>query len=1021
MRRALALLTALCVLALSGCHAGKDTSTAASDSDGSVTVEKQAFIEFGSQIKSSGITVSTADGSSLKSGTVSGKSYWQMSFGSDRDVLNFKLNDSFLTNISKCDLIFIFEYFGNSENPFVFSYTSASAKKNGVIAQNYALGSEGNWSGKCIRVSDFKAGSGLDGNNFRIQLGTSLKQMWISSVRVVAVDKMIVTYPQIVKTKYDTNSYVVADANVSYYGAVGDGETDDTIAFDTAIDAVAQKGGGTVFVPAGTYKLTASLTIPNGVTLMGDFSAPDGGKVKGTILKAYTPTTDSGNTTSFIQMMAGSSLKGMVIWYPEQTLAGGKATAYPYTVEMMEQQGITVENLYLVNSYNGIKMGSNINALETIRNIYGCTLNMGMYIDYNVDIARFENINFSPNWWLNSGLSGAPDKASLSAWMLENSTAFRLDRIDWSYISDFTANGYKIGIHLGQTENGSGNGQMYKLNITDCNTCIYAEYNNYYGYEITNSTLKANGGKEPVALRLGDNYINSITCHTVTLASSGNYAVEMNGTGSLTMQDCQVQLTSSSGKFGVMDRQGKLAISNTAFSGSGKHVYVGSSAGSASFVNCMTSSTFRLTCDMDSSRLSVKYDAADKDAKLTSPVTSYAVKAAKPASAKLFNAADYGVKPDSGDVSAQLQAAIDAASKAGGGIVYVPYGIYRLDKKVTVKSGVEVRGSCDNPHHTKNVATAFFTAYGKNDPDGDALFTLQSNSGLRGFTVFYDQQTTDKIVPYAYTIRGNGSNVYVVNVTLSYTYQGIDFKTNRCDNHYIESIGLGALKTGIAVGGGSKGGIVRDVQANIHYIGDNTFKGAARDNDVVLNYTHNHLEGFVVSSTTAETMFNNFIFGALHGLAVYDNADAYVIGHGTDSGIKGVYINSNSSKALNFVNTQIVNIGDGDKNYILVDSGFSGTANFYNTDIWGQPSNAVVIKNGTVNLCSGTFFECGDAGVLTMGGNTTVSGLYFGSRSLADCYAREGTKSLRAFGNNFTYEKQISGDVGVTLQGADSK
>lgn len=43
--------------------------------------------------------------------------------------------------------------------------------------------------------------------------------------------------------------------NVKWFGAVGDGVTDDTTAIQAAIDAVEVVGGGTVFFPAGTYRI----------------------------------------------------------------------------------------------------------------------------------------------------------------------------------------------------------------------------------------------------------------------------------------------------------------------------------------------------------------------------------------------------------------------------------------------------------------------------------------------------------------------------------------------------------------------------------------------------------------------------------------------------------------------------------------------------------------------------------------------------------------------------------------------
>lgn len=57
--------------------------------------------------------------------------------------------------------------------------------------------------------------------------------------------------------------------NVLDYGAVGDGTTNSTTAIQAAITAAAV-GGGAVYLPAGDYKLTATLQIPYGVSIFGD-------------------------------------------------------------------------------------------------------------------------------------------------------------------------------------------------------------------------------------------------------------------------------------------------------------------------------------------------------------------------------------------------------------------------------------------------------------------------------------------------------------------------------------------------------------------------------------------------------------------------------------------------------------------------------------------------------------------------------------------------------------------------------
>lgn len=57
--------------------------------------------------------------------------------------------------------------------------------------------------------------------------------------------------------------------NVKHYGATGDGATDDATAIQAAIDAADSAGGGTVFVPSGTYLISTTLTTNPGVYLRG--------------------------------------------------------------------------------------------------------------------------------------------------------------------------------------------------------------------------------------------------------------------------------------------------------------------------------------------------------------------------------------------------------------------------------------------------------------------------------------------------------------------------------------------------------------------------------------------------------------------------------------------------------------------------------------------------------------------------------------------------------------------------------
>lgn len=67
--------------------------------------------------------------------------------------------------------------------------------------------------------------------------------------------------------------------NVKDYGAKGDGKTTDSHAINAAIEAAAEKGGGTVFLPAGTY-LSYSIRLKSNISLYLDHGA---------VLKAAVP------------------------------------------------------------------------------------------------------------------------------------------------------------------------------------------------------------------------------------------------------------------------------------------------------------------------------------------------------------------------------------------------------------------------------------------------------------------------------------------------------------------------------------------------------------------------------------------------------------------------------------------------------------------------------------------------------------------------------------------------------------
>ena len=227
---------------------------------------------------------------------------------------------------------------------------------------------------------------------------------------------------QIIKTKYPTPDVVVAGFNVLDFGALGDGKTDCTEAFQQAMDNMRKAGGGTVFVPEGRYVIKGTLQIPTSVTLRGEWAAPTlkNPAVKGTVLMAYAGRGDT-NGTPFISVSQCAGIKDLSIWYPEQTAED--IVAYPYCLVQAGGDNATFEDLTLVNPYLGIRIGPGGNELHYVHNVYGTPYErQGFASQYDHrHWSPWENIHFSRPWitGCQSGLltMRQPPMDPLAAWI----------------------------------------------------------------------------------------------------------------------------------------------------------------------------------------------------------------------------------------------------------------------------------------------------------------------------------------------------------------------------------------------------------------------------------------------------------------------------------------------------------------------------------------------------------------------------------------------------------------------------
>ena len=94
---------------------------------------------------------------------------------------------------------------------------------------------------------------------------------------------------------------------------------DSTAAFQKALDTAGAAKGGTVYVPAGSYKLFGGVKVPPGVELRGSFEGAHYGNatMRGTMLWAIGGK-DKPDDAPLVTLSRGSGVRGITVYYPHQ-------------------------------------------------------------------------------------------------------------------------------------------------------------------------------------------------------------------------------------------------------------------------------------------------------------------------------------------------------------------------------------------------------------------------------------------------------------------------------------------------------------------------------------------------------------------------------------------------------------------------------------------------------------------------------------------------------------------------------
>ena len=773
-----------------------------------------------------------------------------------------------------------------------------------------------------------------------------------------------------IKTVYSTKDWVISDFVVTdpMFGAKAEPGFDNRAAFQAAIDAAYESGGGVVYIPAGNYEFHSTqigiksvrvrqgtsenkkdfnyeyvLRLHPGVQLRGDWAAPESnnGMVLGTILevrvgknapnydgsvKSWWNDSQAGNAlrttyTSiadrFIEMNAGTGVTNLSIWYPEQNINDVKP--YPWTLFQTQGNCATIEHVTLVNSYNGFNSAPS--ELHYVLDSYITALNKGIEVHVCTDIGRIENVSISPEYWAKSGLPGAPTLAELTAYTKANSVGFQMHRSDWEYISYLHISGYKTGIWIGREPGfaDAPNAQLYEAHVDNCENGLYVEDVNPYGILISNSSFGAAKGGNAVYF-----YKDFSTSTQFNGVEFSGPIVSDGSDGVISFESC---LFGKYSDYALKINNGNVLLSQCHFENADKHVYLGMNMRTLKSVNSGHKQRLKINNHSNDAKIEIitnkkyAFEPIPKGLKTNiiahpRPVSNQVLKA------DFSRATGFNNQRPVKDISSELQSALDALKASGGGTLYLPAGRYLVDKPIKIPSGVELRGSWDVQHHTQNGGTAIFTNYDGGDAGENApsLIQLETNAGIRGITlaqlnIISGEYSAESPRKTPFLIQGQGPKVYVINVTIAIGDKGIDLASYDTSGHYVDYLGGVPLRAGIWVGGGAEGGFIRNMQFNPHYGSRLPEGGQGYPRVAMMRFVQSNCSALKFADVKNQTIFNNFVYGSVYGIHFLKDeitgkypGKMTMIGHGSDGCTYSLFVeDADKDTKIIAVNSELVN------------------------------------------------------------------------------------------------------------------
>ena len=258
----------------------------------------------------------------------------------------------------------------------------------GIITSSALISTAGNVTGANINTTGLVSATGNVTGNFLIGNGSQITGI-VTTVTSLGSANLTYTAPftsSVQRTGQDKYADVVS---VKDFGAVGDTLTDDTAAFQAAINT-----GKSVYVPTGQYRLSNAVAFPTpGQRIYGD------GRTKSVFYIdniSYSFNMSAVGVFVFTSGEPGPSIRDVgIIFEQPDTAVRANLLTYPPAIYAQSTPRFQLLNMKISRATTGIDMRGNSGG-ASIQGLEMSAFSLGINIDGSLDTVRIDSLQFWP-------------------------------------------------------------------------------------------------------------------------------------------------------------------------------------------------------------------------------------------------------------------------------------------------------------------------------------------------------------------------------------------------------------------------------------------------------------------------------------------------------------------------------------------------------------------------------------------------------------------------------------------------